>query len=104
MGHTVFNDWLNEPRAIMKDINNFKCILCMENCSGHKIIGNVETYFNNIKTAPKFQPTNATLPCQPLDSFAIKEIKTVWRRLWEAEKNKGMLKIIIFLGRILLAN
>ena len=91
MDQFVFKEWLLEPRAISKDIMGRKRVLMMDNCSGQKITEEASNSLNAINTNVMFLPSNTTHLCQPLDSFIIKDIKTIWRRYWEEEKNKKII-------------
>ncbi len=88
MDQIVFNEWLNESRTIEKDVEGRRRILFVDNCSGHKITTVVENSLEENNTSVEFIPQNSTILCPPLDSFIIKEIKSAWRRLWDAEKTR----------------
>ena len=91
MDRYVFNVLLLEPRDTSKGIHGRKRILLMDNCSGHKITEDANNSLRAINVEVNFLPSNTTHLSQPLDSFTIKKLKTIWRKHWEEEKNKKIM-------------
>lgn len=90
MDKIVFNQWLNESRAISRDPVGRTRHLFMDNCSGHNETPQQIQSLQSILTTCHFLPANSTHLCQPLDSFIIQKIKAVWRTEWKAEKMRRM--------------
>lgn len=88
MDRIIFNEWLNEPRAIDRNPENRTSHLFLDNCGGHDDTPESEISLASILTEKRFLPKNTTHVCQPLDSFVIKAFKTIWRREWDIEKQR----------------
>lgn len=90
MDKNVFNQWLNEPRAIDKDPAGRTRVIFMDNASGHNETPQQLESLSNINTKIRKLPANSPLLSQLLDSFVNKRIKDVWRTEWEEEKMHRM--------------
>ena len=76
MTATLLNEWLKEPRAIRKDIQNRRRFLWADNYSGHNLDERHVESLRNINTEIMYFPKNATHLVQPADSFVVKLLST----------------------------
>ena len=63
----------------------------MDNFSRHKQTQNITSALLSVNIDIEFLPRKATHLCQPLDSFIIQKLKTIWRREWEQKKRSLIL-------------
>ena len=91
MTKDVFCEWLKEPRANLRDIQDRQKVLFLDNYNGHEVTEQASTALERLKTRLQYFPANATHLIQPCDSFVISKIKDAWRRRWE-EKKLDMIK------------
>ncbi|XP_037512204.2 tigger transposable element-derived protein 6-like [Rhipicephalus sanguineus] len=74
MMRAIFTDWLVAFDNDMKRQNHSVCLL-LDNCSAHRLDGNVK--LTNVEV--KFFPTNCTSLNQPLDEGVINSLKHAYR-------------------------
>lgn len=74
MDKKVFKAWLSEPRAIKPLPNAGRRISFVDNCSGHAVDEEFESFLSKNKTIFIFLPPNGTCLEQPADSFIIQKI------------------------------
>ena len=86
MDHVVFNQWLNEIRALPPVPPGRERVLFLDNCSGHAMTEEVIETLRKTRTEVRFLPANATDLWQPADSFVFQKIKAAWRARWDAKK------------------
>lgn len=83
MDGVTWRVWMTEPRALPKVNNDKKWLIYVDNCSSHKIDGDVPELLEKSSTEICKFPAQANELVKEADSFVIKMIKESWRRLWD---------------------
>lgn len=86
MDQRVFNEMLQEPRFIKRDVYGRKKVYFIDSVSSHQITPQVEEILAQLNVEIRFLPHNSTDLTQPCDSFVIQAIKAAWMKRWDAHK------------------
>ena len=86
MDNFTFKEWLNESHAVSKDISDLRRYDLLDTCSGHRVSDQVQSSFDAIMTILVLLPAKSTHWSQPLDTFFIQKLVSVWRQECEKEK------------------
>lgn len=79
MSTRIIVEWIPEKPVMSRLLGGFQRILYVYNTSVHKKTPDDLADFEESNTTLKYLPKNATDLCQPVDSFIILKIKSVWR-------------------------
>ncbi len=86
MDISTFNKWLREPRVIDSVTDGELRNLFVDNAAGHNRTEEIDTALAMIRTTLRRFPPNATHLVHPLDNFLIREVKKLWKGIWNRQK------------------
>ena len=86
MTSIIWNEWLNEVKAVQSDCHGRRRVLYVDNCTAHNDSTHALFTTDRLNIEIRKLPANATDMCQSTDSFVISKIKDAWSTRWEAYK------------------
>lgn len=84
----MFADLLDNKIALHLPLRDAKRVLLIDNASRKWLADTAIKELGTKSIELRFLSINGTYLCQPADSFNLRKVKTLWRKMWDGKKMK----------------